>query len=254
MIPNIIHQIWIQGYDQIPPKLKNYHKTCQSINNDFRHMFWTEDQIQELLLNSFGLDYVDLYNYYKVPAQKADFARYAILYVWGGIYLDMDIVCRKNLKPFLRYKLFFTRNKISFSMYQRYPTTIIGAVKHHPMFAVLFENIFSRRNQSHKIIYSTGPKLFYDSVKKYVQMTNDNDVMVIDPKYMHPCEIADSDSCPHICQDCYVAHISHLSWSMKLRVLKFILKNITVLSLTFILALIILIIILFWKKNSGTWE
>src|SRR5665648_300106 len=97
MIPNIIHQIWLQGKSSIPTDLKIYYDGCSKVNNNFTHMFWDEYLIKKLLLNKFGPDYVALYDFYQVFAQKADFARYAILSVYGGIYLDMDTLCKKNL-------------------------------------------------------------------------------------------------------------------------------------------------------------
>src|SRR6187399_325467 len=97
MIPKIIHQIWLQGYDNIPAELKNDHENCKIVNNDFEYIVWDKDKIKKLLDDKFGKDYSDLFDTYKIFAQQADFARYAILYVYGGIYLDMDILCKKNL-------------------------------------------------------------------------------------------------------------------------------------------------------------
>nr|AEX62747.1 uncharacterized glycosyl transferase [Moumouvirus Monve] len=106
MIPNILHQIWIQGYDKIPDDLKKYFINCQKVNNNFEHILWDDDKIRKLLIDKFDPEYLETYDYFKVPAQKADFARYAILYTYGGIYLDMDMVCRKNLESLLQYNFF----------------------------------------------------------------------------------------------------------------------------------------------------
>ncbi len=42
MIPKIIHQIWIQGYDQLPNKLKNNHQLIKKYNPDYQIIFWTK--------------------------------------------------------------------------------------------------------------------------------------------------------------------------------------------------------------------
>ncbi|XWV24973.1 glycosyl transferase [Tupanvirus deep ocean] len=211
-IPKIIHQIWIQGSQNIPNKLKEYHDGCKIINNTFQHILWDEDNILKLLNDNFGKKYVDTYNSFTVFAQKADFARYAILYVNGGIYLDMDMVCRKNLEPFLNYQVFCTTDALHIFV-KRYLNGIIGAVPKHPIFLYVFKNIFERLPHKNKVTYSTGTKLFYDSAMEYIKETGNNDISVIDRKYLHPCNPYDDDDCPYTCNDCYVAHTSYSSWS-----------------------------------------
>ena len=46
MIPKIIHQIWLQGEDKIPPELSEHYASCKRINNDFEHIFWDETKIK----------------------------------------------------------------------------------------------------------------------------------------------------------------------------------------------------------------
>ena len=38
---------------------------------------------------------------YPHAIQRADLIRYVLLYVYGGIYLDLDYVCLRNLGPLL---------------------------------------------------------------------------------------------------------------------------------------------------------
>ena len=211
-IPKIIHQIWIQGYNYIPDKLKNFHLQCKTINNDFEYIVWNETSIIKLLLENFSKEYVDLYKSYTIFAQKADFARYVILYIYGGIYLDMDMVCRKNLSPFLQYNVFCTTDTFHFVV-KRYLNGIVGAIPKHPVFIFVFKNIFARQNEKNKITYSTGTKLFYDSVTEYIEKTGQNDIKVVDKKYLHPCNSYDDDICPYACDGCFVAHTSYSSWS-----------------------------------------
>ena len=46
MIPNIIHQIWIQGRDKIPNELQDHYRSCREINKNFRHILWDERKIR----------------------------------------------------------------------------------------------------------------------------------------------------------------------------------------------------------------
>ncbi|BCS83182.1 glycosyltransferase [Cotonvirus japonicus] len=240
-IPNIIHQIWIQGEDKIPSKLNSFYLNCQKVNNNFKHEFWDNDRIINLLQEKFSPEHVDLYNRYTIFAQKADFARYAILYVHGGIYLDMDMVCIKNLSPFLKYGLFFTP-KPFYKIFGGYLNGIIGVRPNHPVFKIVIKNIFDRQHINN-VTKSTGTGLFYDSVIEYSKMSNDNDIMLVDNKYLHPCNIYNDESCPDTCKDCYIAHTNNSSWSPQLRFFKFLFKNKIIIIIIILLIIIIILII-----------
>ncbi|AZL89335.1 glycosyltransferase [Megavirus baoshan] len=245
MIPKIIHQIWIQGYDSIPDKLKSYHLGCKYINDNFEHVFWDEEKIKKIILDEFGQKYLDLYNIYEIPAQKADFARYVILYTHGGIYLDMDMVCRKNLTPFLQYNFFVTT-----PMFYQYAKSIlngiIGCIPKHPFFLIIFEKMFERQHMKNDILQSTGTKLFYECAIQYAKNNPNNDIMLIDRKYLHPCTTYDDETCIYTCDDCYVAHTGYSSWVPYYKYYGPLLKKIPLIMI--IIFFIIIIIIFVLKK------
>lgn len=247
MIPKIIHQIWLQGYDNIPEDLKQYHNKCMIINSDFQHIFWDESKIIKLLEDKFDQDHVYTFKSYNIPAQKADFARYAILYVYGGIYLDMDSMCIKNLSPFLKYQFFFTvTDDFLNKLYRRYQTGVIGSIPKHPLYKILLKNIFDRTDSSHIVTYSTGTRVFYDSVQEYLK-NNKNDITIIDPKYLHPCGIFDDQTCPNNCDSCYIVHVNYSSWSKTLRIAKYVTKHFIYFLILFVL--IVIIIIMIYNQN-----
>lgn len=86
----MIHQIWIQGYENMPEKYKKYCRDWQNDTN-FDYYFWNDNDIRNLLISIQDLNLIDAYNYFTLPQQKSDLARYAITYVYGGIYIDVDI-------------------------------------------------------------------------------------------------------------------------------------------------------------------
>ena len=247
MIPKIIHQIWLQGYTNMPTKLQIFNGSCKYINDDFKHIFWSDKNIKKLLLKKFGKEYVDLFEYYKIPAQKADFARYAILYIYGGIYLDMDTICKKNLSCFLTNRFFFTSTNDLLN--KRYQTGIIGSIPKHPIFTIMFKNMFSRMIYAENLTYSTGTKLFYDSVHEYLRTTKINDIKIINPKYLHPCGIFDDELCECACDECYIVHTNYSSWSPFIRLLKYLVKNI---KLILIFIILIIACIIYNRKSMNS--
>lgn len=247
MIPKIIHQIWLQGYDQMPLNLKTFNTGCQYINDDFTHWFWTEDRIKKLLRKKFDKKYLELFDYYQIPAQKADFARYCILYVYGGIYLDMDTVCKKNLNKFLDCKFFFTStNDLLNKLYRRYQTGIIGSVPKHGIFTIMFKKMFERVPYAKSLTYSTGTRLFYDSIKEYRSIneyieSNSTDIKIIDPKFLHPCGIFDDELCECACDDCYIVHTNYSSWSPFIKLTKYVVKHLKLILILLVATIVIVI-------------
>ena len=84
MIPKIIHNIWIQGYEHLPEKNKLNHIHIKKLNPDWDFIIWDNQMILNLLKK-----YPSLLNLYKKvnqlsgiihsKATQSDIARYVIL-------------------------------------------------------------------------------------------------------------------------------------------------------------------------------
>lgn len=84
----IIHQIWMQGENEIPEKLKMNMKRIKDMNPGIKYMFWDSDQILNIMHKH--KKYYKSYNEFTYLHQKVDFAKLVILYEYGGIFIDMD--------------------------------------------------------------------------------------------------------------------------------------------------------------------
>lgn len=86
-IASPVHQILLSSgpLDRIPTEKIEH---TEAIFNGV-YTLWTEDSIVELLKTNFEPKVLDAYNSIKPLAFKADLARYCIVYVYGGWYLDV---------------------------------------------------------------------------------------------------------------------------------------------------------------------
>jgi mannosyltransferase OCH1-like enzyme len=89
MIPKIIHQIWL-GTDELSPVRKKAMQTVQLMNPDFKYILWTDEDLPEFNLENIIEESLHV-------AFAADIFRLKILEKFGGIYIDTDIICHKNL-------------------------------------------------------------------------------------------------------------------------------------------------------------
>lgn len=86
-IPKIIHIIWI-GPNKYP--YSKYLDTYKNKNPEWIIKFWNNKNIPELI-NKF------VYNKMTSYAAKADIIRLELLYKYGGLYVDADSKCLRNL-------------------------------------------------------------------------------------------------------------------------------------------------------------
>lgn len=102
-IPKIIHYMWLDKESDFnnsyPNKFKIYVDTFYKYNPEYKFMFWNIDKIKNLLKNPDVAKYEKIWNDLKYHIQKCDFARYLIMYIYGGIYIDLNFKCFRNLTP-----------------------------------------------------------------------------------------------------------------------------------------------------------
>lgn len=98
MIPKIIHQVGPKDKNVWHPIWKKGHKSWE--NNfpepEFKHILWEDsDQIDDFVKNNFS-EYWEYYCNLPMHMLKIDFARICILYIYGGIFADLDFYCYSN--------------------------------------------------------------------------------------------------------------------------------------------------------------
>tara|TARA_B100001989_G_scaffold251721_1_gene231618 strand:- start:1297 stop:2172 length:876 start_codon:yes stop_codon:yes gene_type:complete len=94
-IPKIIHQIWI-GPKSFPQKYADWAKTWKLLNPSWEYKLWTEKELNNL--NFINRNYFDNS---KNIGFKSDLARYEVLNLYGGLYLDTDFECINPIPNYL---------------------------------------------------------------------------------------------------------------------------------------------------------
>lgn len=110
MIPRIIHQIWFQGIEKLPKKYEYFQSTWKT-QAEFEYKFWDEGSIKLLISSREEDEWKKTYESFNTMIQKIDFAKYIILYVYGGIYIDMDAIAVNDTSLIEYFKKKFTVDK-----------------------------------------------------------------------------------------------------------------------------------------------
>jgi mannosyltransferase OCH1-like enzyme len=95
VLPKLIHQIWIQGQDNLPKEYKENQNTWIYMNPGWEYRLWDDQQLIDLIEEKY-YDLLERYMTYTKPVLKADLGRLVVLHEYGGIYLDMDTNCTKT--------------------------------------------------------------------------------------------------------------------------------------------------------------
>lgn len=108
-IPRIIHQTW-RDAETIPSSWQQASNSCRHLHPGYQYRLWTDKTARELIESEFPC-LLPTYDSYPYDIQRADMIRLVILYVYGGIYLDLDIICLKSLEQLLSYELILPRTR-----------------------------------------------------------------------------------------------------------------------------------------------
>ena len=97
-VPKIIHQTWKDS--NVPLKWQAARQSCIDLHPDYEYKLWTDASADAFIQGHYP-DLATTYMKYPYVIQRADAIRYALLDHYGGIYIDLDIVCLHPL-DFLR--------------------------------------------------------------------------------------------------------------------------------------------------------
>lgn len=124
MIPKIIHACWL-GKAQMPEEYKRYIDGWKKLLPDYEIKLWTDENCAEYLDDSkFVKDCIEQKRY----GFLSDYLRLAILYEFGGVYMDTDVELLKNIDTFLNCKTL-----MGFIFDSSMGTAFMGTEKNNPL-------------------------------------------------------------------------------------------------------------------------
>lgn len=91
MIPLNIFHYW--NSSDIPEKMKNAIESLRNDNPEFNYYLYNEQTAREFIRLNFKKRILDAFDKVIPQSFKADIFRYCVIYVLGGIYLDVKYIC-----------------------------------------------------------------------------------------------------------------------------------------------------------------
>ena len=126
LIPKIIHQTY--KTEDIPEHWKEGRQKCLDLHPDYKYILWTDEMAYEFIKEEYPW-FLDTFENYKYPIERADAIRYFILSHYGGVYIDLDDGCERKLDPLLAFPAFLRKTSpLGVS------NDVMGSVPSHPFF------------------------------------------------------------------------------------------------------------------------
>ncbi|KAF9882889.1 hypothetical protein FE257_004903 [Aspergillus nanangensis] len=169
VIPKIIHQTFKS--DSIPENWKEAQQSCRNLHPDYEYILWTDEMARNFIATHYPW-FLDSFDGYLYPIQRADSIRYFVLAHMGGIYIDLDNGCNRRLDPLLGYSAWVPVTE---------PTGIsndaMGSVPRHPFFIQVIQSLRSYDRSwllpYVTVMYSTGPLFLSVLWKEYMRTQPD---------------------------------------------------------------------------------
>jgi hypothetical protein len=91
----IIHQILINDTNKLPDEFPEFHNICyeqiKKLYPDEEYQLYSGKELEEIIQDNFHSDVFTAYKKLKPYACKADLARLCLLYLYGGLYIDLNL-------------------------------------------------------------------------------------------------------------------------------------------------------------------
>ena len=180
--------------------MKENAELLQEQNPEFTYYLYDDEMCKEFIKDNFDEEILYTFNKLKPGAYKADLWRYCILYIKGGIYLDIKFKCINNFKLIeLTDKEYFVKDMVNDNRTGVYQALLSCLPKNNILLECIIQVVY---NVKHNLYLNycldlTGPLLFikfenFIDIKnlelkhtegKYIENNNNNKILKVYDTY-----------------------------------------------------------------------
>jgi hypothetical protein len=178
-IPKIIWQTHVPNLEELPPEAKAARKSWVDLNPNYEVRYLTNDTFRGFIQEYYGDEWVKIYDRLDMGIQRADVWRTMIVHQFGGVYVDLDLRCRKPIDSWLTedYDAFITVDEA----HTQIGYFIFAATANHPILTSVLETIKKNVNSipEGETIYpyrDVGTLAFTEGIKTALGITTELDL------------------------------------------------------------------------------
>lgn len=163
--PPVIFQTW--HTKDLPPLMKKNNELFKEMNPEFQYVLFDDDGCRQFIETHFDQSVLTTYDSLIPGAFKSDLWRYCVLYICGGIYLDIKYSCVGDFRMIDLFKEIENDPNKSFIVTETDPkyayTGFLVSQKGNPLYKKCIEQIVENvknKYYGNSPMAPTGPELF----------------------------------------------------------------------------------------------
>ena len=190
-IPKIIFQTW--ETKDLSPVLNTSIDLIKINNIDYQHYLFDAKDRYDFIKDNFSDKILKVYDSIIPGALKSDFWRYCILYIYGGIYCDIDMICMNSFDNVIKDDIEFVTaidlgpdncTKNNYFLVNAF----IGIIPKHNLMKLCIDKIVDtvindRYNKSWNALDMTGPGVLGRMFNQYLSRNQETDLRNLEGIY-----------------------------------------------------------------------
>eukprot|EP00877_Chromochloris_zofingiensis_P006264 jgi/Chrzof1/1891/Cz10g25050.t1 len=185
LIPKLIHQSW--KHKDLPDFFRTNSASWTQHHQQWQYKLWTDDENHQLVASHFPW-FLDIYQAFENNIERADSARYMYMYMFGGVYVDLDIEALKPVDSLLQghdVVLAYMGSDPTFS--NSIPNAFLASVPHHPFWLMMLFNIKLSWQPHFRPEFTTGPAMLKRTLEQFWDPSaNGKAIHILDPGVIYP--------------------------------------------------------------------
>lgn len=221
LIPKVIHQTWKKSV--LPEPFDSFANTWQELHPSWDYILWTDEMNRDFIKKHFP-NFLPKYDKYPSNIQRVDAFRYLLLCKIGGVYIDIDIKCLKNIEPILGSESCVIGKEPKahceeWAMKMILCNAFMASTQDNKFMQFTCDMLMSENsshfNKNTEVLLSTGPFLL---TKAYSEYDSKNEIKVLNSDIIYPLtkiEVPslESDNIPNdIKKRLYQSYAVHYFW------------------------------------------
>jgi mannosyltransferase OCH1-like enzyme len=212
-IPAILHQSW-RTIESVPAPYEPFVRSWITHHPDWKYAFW-DDTDNRALIHSVVPQFTQLYERLS-NISRADFARYALLYRFGGVYADIDFECVKSFEDLRHFVAFVgveprAHAFLLYGLDSLVCNALMASAPGHPFWMEIMEAIERKSATGLRgdATTLTGPKLVTQVF--FTPTSTTKDLTMFGEDYFYPV-VAKNTNLILKCRDPSPAHMPHCAF------------------------------------------
>jgi len=227
-IDKILHQTW--KTKELKGNFKRWRQVWLDEFPEYTHKFYTDQDIRDIIKTHFP-KYLKPFDNFHNQIERVDFFRYAILYLEGGIYADLDVIPLKDIDTLLKKDKIilglepYEHRRDLYNSQEVICNAFMISPKGDKFWLHLMDYIVNNyKNQNP--VWTTGPMCITNFYKDHPEYFDN--VLILESDYLYPLTNGCTNKHKHIkghllkhisskcdIEKAYVVHFWENSWSYK---------------------------------------